>query len=292
MKIHRAFLAAVLAASIAAVPSAAAGTVTVDAVRDGGDAVAAGAVAVVDAPFVRVGEDVAGDSDLAEVGTAAGGDLRGFEISTTKSGDVAFRWVLESLPPAGTPGPVYGFTFLVDGLQGFELDVSRAQVTPTSPTTMATPGAVLWSCVGTDCTPDTQERKPATIPVTVDAATKSITATVKAADLGVKPGSVIEETTIGAGSVFIAGGAVPSPYLYDVFDSTFLDDAYTVGKLNVSLGSAPAGTAAEAVAFTTPAAVTGSDFAGRVPTAAGDAVFARACFGAGNCSVASTPAVP
>ena len=288
MKIKRMVVAATLAAVVAAMPGAAAGTVSLNAVRDGADAVVSGAVAVADAPAVRLAEDAAGDSQLADVATATGGDLRGFEIATTAAGDVAFRWVLESLPPVGLPGPVYGFTFIVDGVQGFELDAARVMVA--NPPTQ---GAALWACAGTDCTPDTQTRKPATIPVTVDAATKSITATVKASDIGVKPGSVIEETLVATGgSVFIAGGVVPSPYLYNVYDAAYLEDTYTVGKLTVALGSAPVGTAADAVAYTTPATVTGRDFAGRIPTAAGDAVFARACFGAGNCTDAATPALP
>ena len=288
MKIKRMVVAATLAAIVAAMPGAAAGTVTLNAVREGADAVVSGAVAVVDAPFVRMAEDAAGDSQLGDVATATGGDLRGFEISTTAAGDVAFRWVLESLPPVGLPGPVYGFTFIVDGVQGFELDAARA--TTDNP---AGPGAALWRCVGTDCTPDTQDSTDATVPVTVDAATKSITATVKASDIGVKPGSLIEETTVATGgSVFIAGGVVPSPYLYNIYDAAYLEDTYTVGSLTVQLGAAPAGTASDAVTYTTPATVTGSDFAGRIPAAAGDAVFARACFGAGNCTDAATPALP
>lgn len=289
MQIKRIVTAVLIAALVAAMPSGAAGPVTVNAVREGTDAVVTGAVALADTPFTLVAEDVAGDSQAGEVATVAGGDLRGFEMATTASGDIAFRWVVESLPPVGVPGPVYGITFIVDGTQGFELDVARATTNVTNPTA---PGAALWSCVGTDCTPDTQTRKTATIPVTVDAATSSITATVKAADLGAKPGSIIEETTVAPGSVFIAGGVVPSPYLYDVFDSTYMDDTYTVGQLTVQLGTAPAGTAADAVTYATSATVTGSDFAGRLPAAPGDAVYARACFGAGNCTDAATAAIP
>ena len=289
MQIKRIAAAAMLAAVVAAMPSGAAGTVSVNAVREGTDAVVSGAVALADGPFTVLAEDAAGDSQAGEVATVAGGDLRGFEVQTTAAGDINFRWVMESLPPVAVPGPVYGVTFIVDGVQGFELDVAR---TTTNAPNVAAPGAALWSCVGTDCTPDTQTRKPAAIAVAVDTATKSITATVKAADLGAKPGSVIEETTVAPGSVFIAGGAVPSPYLYDVYDSTYMNDTYTVGKLSVQLGTAPAGTAPGSVTYATPATVTGSNFAGRLPAAAGDAVYARACFGAGNCTDAVSAAIP
>lgn len=284
-------------ALVGALPVQAAGAVTIDATREGTDAVVTGTAEAVDSPIVRMGQDAAGDA-AAAAGTALGADLRAFDIQTTASGDIVFRWVMESLPEptSGAPGPVYGFSWIVDDEQGYELDVARAKVSPTGP---SEPGAVLWSCAGTDCTPAEQTSTSAVVPVTFDAASKTITATVKAADIGVTPGSRLDETAVALGSVFVGAGALPSPFLYNTFDFLSLEDGYVVPSLDVSLGTAAPDADPGAVTFDTPAEVDGSAFSGRIATASGDAVFARACTSSGKatavervCTTGSTPALP
>ena len=291
-------IAALIVSLLVMAPAGAASNVSVQGVRDGTDAVVSGTFEKAASPFVRMAEDAAGDATPA--GGPVGADLRGFDIQTTDSGDIAFRWVLESLPAptSGLPGPVYGFTFIVDGEQGYELDVSRLKAAlPADPSAGS---AALWECVGTDCTPDTQTRTNAIPAVAFDAAAKTITAVVKASDIKVSPGSLIEETAIATGgAVFVGSGVVPSPYLYNTFDAAALQDAYRVGAVGVTLGSAPVGTDPAAVGFSTPASVAGTGFSGRVPTAAGDAVFARACTASGKvsaldqvCATAASGAIP
>jgi len=278
-------------------PAAGAATnVTIASVTPSGSSLlVSGSSAYDDAPFSTIGTDPTGDTFTPGFGSI-GGDMTEALISTKANGDLQFRWVVSEMLPSpadGAPtGVVHAWNFCVNGDTCFEIDGGRNGLSAG----VVGPYAALWSCASPACSPGDQSFVGDGYTAAMSAETKSFTVTLPAGTIGVSPGA-----TVGGASGWSAEGPVYTDLsdgglfpLFDIGDGVASVDDYSVPGKQVSLAIAAPGLDPATVSYslTTAPAANGSFNAALSAEglAAGDyEVYARACFGEGNCGFTSTP---
>ena len=238
-----------------------------------------GAAAFAHQPFVTLGTDPSGDT---QVPGAAGHDLTSASASTTLDGRLRLRFGVASLPSVTNRGPrtSYSWAFCADA-SCYEIDA--------------------WSTGGSDVEPEVEVRRCATpactpagqTPTTIDAtadfngAGRSVTVHVLLDDLGIAPGASITPASPAGSPVFTSMGTRHGPG-----DSLSYSAAYEAADRLVSLAVGPPGQDPAVVEYVAPAEIDGAGGYTGVVDLAGlgsgtRTLYARACFGPNNCAYAT-----
>lgn len=272
----------------------AAGGITIDAVSRSGDTLlVSGGATFDDQPFLELGTDGTGDT-FAPGQDQLGADLTGAHARTKANGQIELRWSVTSLPPVldGPPtGHAYGWTFCVDEASCFDVDAQRTGLGALS----TGPYGALWRCADPSCTPADQSFVKDGLPVVFDGAAATITVTLNAFDVGAQPGSTVNSVSAsGLGPAFVWTGDASLFVVADFSDGVLDVAEYEVAskRIDLALGAPGQDPASVSYSASVSPGPTGSfsygfDVGGLAP---GDyEVYARACFGEGNCAFASAP---
>lgn len=282
-------IAALLALGLIAAPSSAADTVTIGGSnRNGNVLTITGGSTHTDQPYVSVGDDAAGDIAGQDV---LGGDLVKAELASLANGGLSLRWSVSQLPPLldGAPGLIYGWTFCVNASTCYEVDAARFNTLAASTNTIGS----VWRCANASCAPATQTLLDSALRPTFDPATKTITMNIAAAVLGLSGGAKISPANLATtGPVFVGHGDLSAAtYYYNNGDGIPAIGDFTLPTRQVSVAIGAPGRDPATVTYTTTVqpAADGSYSAGvDVNGLTGaQAIYARACFGSGNCGYAT-----
>lgn len=256
-----------------------------------GQLTATGTAAFDNQPFLRVGYDRAGDATFPVHGPV-GADLKSAHIAVTTAGDIQLRWTLASIPPVAPPtGIAYVWDFCVNKTSCWHLDVGH--VSPLWVPPEADGYGILWKCATPACASAARTLSQDVIPVTFNAGARTVTATLQSAWIGATPGAKISPLPVPVsvnGSVYTGTGDAGLPlYFLNMGDGiTGLAD-YTVPTKQVTLQIGERGItptfdgagSSSVVGFAGPGDFTVSwDAAG---LSGEKAVYARVCYGIGNC---------
>jgi len=302
-------LAAAAAVLILAAPALAAPTVEISsAQQDGTDVVVAGSAVFGDQSMVEVGTDAADDAEV--LGGPAGGELTGASIATKENGRLLFQWRLAELPPTGSPlpfGTTYHWQFCVSSGGCWQLSaqgMGMGGLFDLAPRPQTDYFAMLVDCSDPQCAELGFTQIHDDLVATFDADAATITVEVPPNLIAAGAGKTITQTDGGFFPVFTAAGewslccwqySLGTP-AGDIVTGDAIDEVtpYAVPAKSVSLALTPTGTEATDADFVGSTSLSGDGaFSGRI--AAGDLapgaydVSARACFGAGNCTVATAP---
>jgi hypothetical protein len=256
-----------------------------------GRATATGTATFDNQPFLRVGYDPAGDATFPPHGPV-GADLKSAHIAATATGDIQLRWTLAQLPPVAPPtGIAYVWDFCVNKTDCWHLDVGHISPLWAPPETDGY--GVLWKCATPACASAARTLAQDIIPVTFNAGARTVTATLQAAWIGATPGARISPLPVPVsvnGSVYTGTGDAGLPlYFLNMGDGISVLANYTVPTKQVTLqigdrGITPTFEGAGS------SSIVGAGGPGEfvvswdAPGLSGDkAVYARACYGIGNC---------
>lgn len=295
MKRYSVILGLATAIALVSGPANAETSVTIaSATQTGTQLVVSGTATFEDAQFVTLGTDGIGDTFTPGIGPL-GGDMTAAAMATQKNGSILFQWIVSDMPPAplnGSPtGIVFAWNFCV-GDDCFELDVGRTAVLAQT----TDPYVQLWRCADPTCDPGDQTFSTDSLTGEFDAATMTVTVTAPRSTVSASPGELV---TFGGwsaqGPVFtdvMDGSLFP---IFDIGDGVPSLDDYSIPVKAVSLELDAPGLDPATVAYTgspvTPAA--NGSFSSSLnisELAPGEyEVYARACFGQGNCGYGSLP---
>ena len=262
-------------------PPADATAVTVDeAVVAGSEVAVTGSSAFADQPFVQLGTDPSGDADLpGDVGQ----DLTSAAAATSTDGRLHLRFGLASLPPGTGQGPrvSYGWAFCLDETGCFEVEAWSIG------TSWHRPVVEVRRCADPSCAPDSQTPVDAGATAIVNGTARTVAVHVPLEALGAAPGATLEPAGPAGAPVATGVGASRT-----AGDQLAYEGEFRTGVREVSLAVGPRGQDPGAVTYgsTVEAGAGGGysadlDASGLPPGPA--TVYARACFGTGNCGYAT-----
>ena len=272
----------------AASPAGADALVTISASRDGATVQVTGSAVLPDGPLASVLQDAGGDVNVA--GAQAAGDLVGVSLATQGDGDLVVRWSLAALSaePNGTLG-LARLRFRAGGAT-YEVGAARNDYSAAS----TDPGGWLIRCGATSCgwlplpVAEGTTLLSRDVGVTLDSNADFIEATVPVTALAgvLAPGSVVGPLTGSGTEASTSAGQLEGSGELDTAEMT---GTYVYG-LTVLLGSGAPGADPATIDYPTPATVDPDNvrFSGSLEVAPGQAVFAMACLGAGNCAYGQT----
>lgn len=265
-----------------------------------------GVAAFADEPFVVLGSDPAHD---AVPPGPTGLDLTGAAVRSKVNGDLEFQWTLTGLPPVvdGLDMTFLGWSFCVVGEEKrcFELDAGRYYHSQWPPLEQTGWSGQLWSCANATCAWFEQTGMSTPVDVTVQnvpGSTAIVSAAVPGSAIGASPEAVVSPVSVYPGGAAFAtvwqwhervkDQPLPGGGVYPFFgDGLTIGTDYAIPARTVSLALVEPGADPQEVAYTTSAALDASgSFTGSVPTGGltgPKSVYARACFGDGNCAFAS-----